>query len=213
LGTKGGRFGAAWRAAAILVTVSALSSACSYPEVEPTPTPSQSAPAPSTGGPLGQSSAPATQPPRPAGSATVGCEYARATSAGFTPGPKDLALGPLTYPSIDAMAAENSAVVGGLRFFKEGTRLPRGAAATVTIDAPASDYVGILTEHGPRQGYTSVHYVACKDEQADWLFWVGGFVTSKPESSCVPITVQIDRETTARHAFIPLGTDACPAAR
>lgn len=213
MGTNRGRPAASWSVAAIFMTIAAVSSACSYPEGGPRSKPSVSAPAPSIGGPDGQSQAFATKPARPAGSATVGCENARATSTGFTPSPEDLLLGPLTYPSISAMAGENPTMVGGLRFFKEGAQLPRGAAATVTIDAPASEYVGILTEEGPRQGYTSVQYVACTDGPAGWLFWVGGFVTSKPENSCVPITVQIDGELTARHAFIPMGADVCPAAR
>ncbi len=64
MGTKGGRFGAACSAAAIFVMVAALSSACTHPEAEPAPTPSEPASAPFTGGALGQSSASATQPPR-----------------------------------------------------------------------------------------------------------------------------------------------------
>lgn len=150
----------------------------------------------------------------PSGSTTVGCDLARPVGTDTPPpGPEDLVIGPLVYPGLGngyKVDVPPDADADGVTYFKVGTRLPAESTVTVSIDAAARSFAGILTEQGPSVGYSSVTYEGCSANiDPGRVFWVGGFTLVGRQSACIPLAVQVKGEHSARHAMLSIGDGSC----
>ena len=132
--------------------------------------------------------------------------------APVTPGPHDLAVGPMYFPVGLALATHTPAQWGYApfgrhgRFYKLPLVLRPGATVTVTIGASARGHAVIAT--GPR-GVTSATYHACR--KAGGFFAQGFAFTRPPFRGCVPLDVTIGGQARARHLTLSLFARSCAA--
>ena len=129
-----------------------------------------------------------------------------------TPGPHDLAVGPMYFPGGLALATYTPAQYGYATFGRHGRfyKLPLvvrpSATVTVTIGASARGHVVIATGPG---GVTSATYHGCR--KAGGFFAQGFAFTRPPFRGCVPLDVTIGGQGQARHLTLSLFARSCPA--
>jgi hypothetical protein len=138
------------------------------------------------------------------------CRSARPITEDF-PGPRDLAVGPLSYAGLRAFGPPPRAPNwhGGY-FYKSGAQLRAGVSVTVRITEPAARYAVLVTESGPVVGLQAVTYRACVRSEAAGYWWVGGFVLRGRRTGCVPIEVTAAGASKQWHTIVPLGVPSCP---
>lgn len=150
----------------------------------------------------------------PGSETTVNCAMSRPLEDSFPVRSDDLALGPLVYrglrhgypgnPPRPAHAQE------GIIFAKFGTELSPDATVTVSVAPEARSWASIVTEAGPPAGYFSVTYKSCTSAQnSTGVWWVGGFALRNQTSGCLPLNVQVDGESSVRHAVISFWDEGC----
>lgn len=132
--------------------------------------------------------------------------------APVTPGPHDLAVGPMYFPGGLALATYTPAQYGYAPFGRQGRfyKLPLvvrpGATVTVTIGASARGHAVIAIGPG---GVTSATYRACR--KAGGFFAQGFAFTRPPFRGCVPLDVTIGGQVRARHLTLSLFARSCAA--
>lgn len=129
-----------------------------------------------------------------------------------TPGPHDLAVGPMYFPGGLALATYTPAQYGYAPFGRHGRfyKLPLvvrpGATVTVTIGASARGHAMIATGLAR---VTSATYHACRKSGG---FFAQGFAFTRPPfRGCVPLDVTIGGQARAHHLTLSLFTRSCPA--
>jgi hypothetical protein len=134
--------------------------------------------------------------------------------APVTPGPHDLAIGPLYFAYGRALATETPAQHGYApfgrhgRFYKFGLVVRPGATVTVTIGASARGHALIaLPVNGSDRGVTSATYHACR--QAGGFFAQGFAFTGPPFRGCVPLEVTPGGQARVRHVTLSLFAGSC----
>jgi hypothetical protein len=132
-----------------------------------------------------------------------------------TPGPHDLAVGPMYFANALLLATETPAQHGYAqfgrhgRFYKLGLVVRPGATVTVTIGASARGHAVIAIAGDVPAGMTSVTYHACR--QAGGFFAQGFAFTRPPFRGCVPIEVTTGGQTPVRHVVLSLFAGSCAA--
>jgi hypothetical protein len=136
--------------------------------------------------------------------------------APVTPGPHDLAAGPMYFPGGLAVATYTPAQYGYAPFGRHGRfyKLPLvvrpGATVTVTIGASARGHAVIgLAVNGSERGVTSATYHACR--KAGGFFAQGFAFTRPPFRGCVPLDVTADGQARVRHVMLSLFAGPCAA--
>jgi hypothetical protein len=129
-----------------------------------------------------------------------------------TPGPHDLAVGPMYFPVGLTLATYTPAQWGYSsfghhgRFYKLPLVVRPGATVTVTIGASDRGHAVIATRPG---GVTSATYHACR--QAGGFFAQGFAFTRPPFRGCVPLDVTTGGQPRARHLTLALFARSCAA--
>ena len=130
-----------------------------------------------------------------------------------TPGPHDLAVGPMYFPVGLALATYTPAQWGYASFGRHGRfyKLPLvvrpGATVTVTIGASARGHVVIDIGGEVPGGVTSATYHACRKAGG---FYAQGFAfTRAPFRGCVPLDVTVGGQARARHLTLSLFAGSC----
>jgi hypothetical protein len=136
--------------------------------------------------------------------------------ASATPGPRDLAAGPMYFAGGLALATETPARYGYApfgrhgRFYKFGLVVRPGATVTVTIGASARGHAVIgLAVNGSDRGVTAATYHACR--KAGGFFAQGFAFTHPPFRGCVPLDVTADGQAQVRHITLSLFARSCAA--
>jgi hypothetical protein len=138
--------------------------------------------------------------------------------APVTPGPQDLAVGPMYIAGGLALATETPAQHGYApsgrhgRFYKFGLIVRPGATVTVTIGASARAHVLIAAPGVGNlglSGVTSAAYHACR--QAGGFFAQGFAFTRPPFRGCVPLEVTVGGQARVRHVTLSLFAGSCAA--
>ncbi|WP_267593429.1 hypothetical protein [Carbonactinospora thermoautotrophica] len=127
------------------------------------------------------------------------------------PGPDDLIVGPVRYPSLrrwQSMRPEDYGAGPDLGFYKVGTVVRAGAATvTVTVAAPARSYAA-LSHPATEEGDEAVTYQACPG--TDTAF-VGGFrLKGGRVRACVPLEIRVPGEAEPRQVTVSLFNGPCP---
>jgi hypothetical protein len=176
--------------------------ATSSPPASPASSPRVTGPPGSPGNPLVRSCA-AEAWPGPPGRAPA------------TPGPHDLAVGPVYFPVGLALATKTPSWWGYAPFGRHGRfyKLPLvvrpGATVTVTIGASARGHVMIDVGGDMPSGVTSATYHACRKAGG---FYAQGFAFTRPPfRGCVPLVVMVDGQARARHVMLSLFAGSCAA--
>jgi hypothetical protein len=187
-------------------TPSAARSATAPPAQPPASSPHVTGPAGSPGNPLVVSCDAESWPGPPS------------PPAPFTPGPHDLAVGPVYFPGGRALATYTPAQYGYApfgrhsRFYKLALVVRPGATVTVTVGASARGHA-VIAAPGVGQfglgGVTSATYHACR--QAGGFFAQGFAFTRPPFRGCVPIDVTVGGQARVRHVTLPLFARSCAA--
>ena len=174
--------------------------ATSPPSPSPASSPPVTGPAGSPGNPLVRSCA-AEAWPGPPGRAPV------------TPGPQDLAVGPVYFPVGLALATYTPAQWGYApfghhgRFYKLPLVVRPGATVTVTIGASARGHVMIDVGGDVPGGVASVTYHACRKAGG---FYAQGFAFTRPPfRGCVPLDVTVGSHARARHLTLSIFAGSC----
>ena len=181
-------------------TSSTNRTATSPPAQSPASSPLVTGPLGSPGHPLVLSCAAEAWPGYPAAPAPV------------TPGPRDLAVGPMYFPVGLALATYTPAQFGYAPFGRHGRfyKLPLvvrpGATVTVTIGASARGHAMIAIGSSR---VTSATYHACR--KAGGFFAQGFAFTRPPFRGCVPLDVTIGGQARARHLTLSLFARSCAA--
>ena len=136
--------------------------------------------------------------------------------APVTPGPRDLAVGPMYFPGGLALATHTPAQWGYApfgrhgRFYKLPLVLRPGATVTVTIRASARSHAVIAApgagQLGPG-GVTSATYHACR--HAGGFFAQGFAFTGPPFRGCVPLEVTVGGQALVHHITLSLFAGSC----
>ena len=135
--------------------------------------------------------------------------------APVTPGPYDLAAGPMYFPGGLAVATYTPAQYGYAPFGRHGRfyKLPLvvrpGATVTVTIGASARGHVMIDVGGYVPSGVTSATYHACR--KAGGFYAQGFAVTRPPLRGCVPLDVTVGGQAAVRHLTLSLFAGSCAA--
>ena len=134
--------------------------------------------------------------------------------APITPGPRDLAIGPMYFAGGLALATETPAQHGYApfgrhgRFYKFGLVVRPSATVTVTIGASARGHAVIaLAWNGLDRGVTSATYHACR--QAGGFYAQGFAFTGPPFRGCVPLLVTAGGQARVRHVTLSLFAGSC----
>jgi hypothetical protein len=133
-----------------------------------------------------------------------------------SPGPHDLAIGPMYFADGLTLASKTPAWDGYApfgrhgRFYKIGVVVRPGATVTVTIGATARGHVAIgLVVNGSDRGATSVTYHACRKAGG---FYAQAFAFTRPPfRSCVPLSVMVSGQARVRHVTLSLFAGSCAA--
>ena len=132
-----------------------------------------------------------------------------------TPGPHDLAVGPMYFPVGLALATKTPAWYGYAPFGRHGRfyKLPLvvrpGATVTVTIGASARSHVMIDIGGNVPGGVTSATYHACRKAGG---FYAQGFAFTRPPfRGCVPLDVTVAGQARIQHATLSLFAGSCAA--
>jgi hypothetical protein len=133
-----------------------------------------------------------------------------------TPGPHDLAAGPVYFAGALDLATDTPARHGYAtfgrrgRFYKFGLVVRAGATVTVTIGASARGHAVIgLAVNGSDRGVTSATYHACRKPGG---FYAQGFAFTRPPfRGCVPLDVTVGGQARVRHVTLSLFAGSCPA--
>jgi hypothetical protein len=136
--------------------------------------------------------------------------------APVTPGPHDLAVGPMYFAGALALATGTPAQHGYAtfgrhgRFYKFGVVVRPGATVTVTIGARARGHAVIaLAVNGSDRGVTSATYHACRKAGG---FYAQGFAFTRPPfRGCVPLDVTVGGHARVRHVTLSLFAGPCAA--
>ena len=135
--------------------------------------------------------------------------------APVTPGPHDLAVGPMYFPAGLALATQTPAQWGYAPFGRHGRfyKLPLvvrpGATVTVTIGASARGHVMIDVGADVPSGVSSATYHACRKAGG---FYAQGFAFTRPPfRGCVPLEVTVGGQAQARHLTLSLFAGSCAA--
>ena len=135
--------------------------------------------------------------------------------APVTPGPHDLAVGPMYFPAGLALATKTPAWWGHTPFGRHGRfyKLPLvvrpGATVTVTIGASARGHVMIDVGADVPSGVSSATYHACRKAGG---FYAQGFAFTRPPfRGCVPLEVTVGGQAQARHLTLSLFAGSCAA--
>jgi hypothetical protein len=178
------------------------SRAAASPRLAPASSPRLAGPLGSPGNPLVRSCA-AEAWPGPPGRAPV------------TPGPHDLAVGPMYFPVGLALATKTPSWLGYAPFGRHGRfyKLPLvvrpGATVTVTIGASARGHVMIDVGGDMPGGVTSATYHACRKAGG---FYAQGFAfTHPPFRGCVPLDVITGGQARIQHVMLSLFAGSCVA--
>ena len=136
--------------------------------------------------------------------------------APITPGPRDLAVGPVYFPGGLTTATYTPAQYGYApfgrhgRFYKLALVVRPGATVTVTIGVSARGHA-VIAAPGAGQlglgGVTSATYHACR--HAGGFFAQGFAFTRPPFRGCVPLDVTVGGQARVRHARLPLFAGSC----
>jgi hypothetical protein len=126
-----------------------------------------------------------------------------------SPGPRDLAAGPVYFAGGRTLATETPAQFGYAPFgrhgraYKIGFVVRPGAAVTVTIAAAARGHAVI------DNGASSVAYHACRT--AGGFFAQNFAFTHRPFRGCVPLDVTAGGQPRVRHVTLSLFAGPCGA--
>jgi hypothetical protein len=135
-----------------------------------------------------------------------------------SPGPQDLAVGPMYFAGVRGLATETPAQHGYApfgrhgRFYKFGLVVRPGATVTVTIRASARGHAVMDTPRADQLGLggvTSATYHACR--KAGGFFAQGFAFTLPPFRGCVPLAVTVGGEASVRHVTLSLFAGSCAA--
>ena len=133
-----------------------------------------------------------------------------------TPGPHDLAVGPMYFPVGLALATYTPAQWGYAPFGRHGRfyKLPLvvrpGTTVTVTIGTSARGHAVIASAaNGSDRGVTSATYHACR--KAGGFFAQGFAFTRPPFRGCVPLSVTVRGQPGVRRVALSLFAGSCAA--
>jgi hypothetical protein len=136
--------------------------------------------------------------------------------APVTPGPRDLAVGPMYFPGGRALAVYTPAQYGYApfgrhgRFYKLALVVRPGVTVTVTIGRTARGHAVIAAPGAGqlgRGGVTSATYHACR--RAGGFFAQGFAFTRPPFRGCVPLEVTVGGQAQVRHVTLSLFAGSC----
>jgi hypothetical protein len=133
--------------------------------------------------------------------------------ASTTPGPHDLAVGPMYFADGLALATETPAQHGYTTFgrdgrsYKFGVVVRPGATVTVTIAASARGHAVIDIGRNAPGGATAVTYHACG--QAGGFYAQGFAFIHPPFRGCVPLDVSTPGQAQVRHVVLSLFAGSC----
>jgi hypothetical protein len=133
--------------------------------------------------------------------------------ASTTPGPHDLAVGPMYFADGLALATETPAQHGYTTFgrdgrsYKFGVVVRPGATVTVTIAASAWGHAVIDIGRDAPGGATAVTYHACS--QAGGFYAQGFAFIHPPFRGCVPLDVSTPGQAQVRHVVLSLFAGSC----
>jgi hypothetical protein len=132
-----------------------------------------------------------------------------------TPGPHDLAVGPMYFADGLTLATKTPAWYGYApfgrhgRFYKIGLVVQPGATVTVTIGASARGHAVIGLVVNSDGGATSVTYHSCREAGG---FYAQGFAFTRPPfRGCVPLDVTVRGQARVRHVRLSLFAGSCAA--
>jgi len=168
----------------------------------------------------------ATSPPRPAASGRPGSPtnpLALSCAEESFPGypdppvpprarPADLAIGPLIIVNGKRLATADPAGYGQHGTYKIPLVVLPGRVVTVTIAAPAREWVAIDNPYAHLRGVSDVTAATYRSCPHATGFFAQGFAFSGGRvRGCVPLEVRIGGEPRVRHVTLSLFAGSCPS--